>query len=83
MRKHLYRYMHKPGRRWEHADLCWCKQLGRDCSIVNEVYSDDYEMKYPHEASDPYCRCDEPVADIEEFNDIHFAVCRICGKTMR
>ena len=81
--KHLYKFVGKTGQNWEHSNLCWCEQLRNPGnSYIFEGFTDDFEMMYPHEAGDIHCRCEEPVVDIDDHNEIRCSVCRICGKVL-
>lgn len=81
--KHLYKFVNKTARRWEHSELCWCRQRGLPSDVdLRSLGLDDHEFKYPHEADDPFCRCEEPIVDVEDFNDIRVTFCIICKKAI-
>jgi hypothetical protein len=75
--KHLY--LNIANKRY-HSELCWCKQR----SIYQEINLNlgEYEMMYPHEASDPVCRCEHPTIRPDEHNNLKVQVCVICGKIL-
>jgi hypothetical protein len=78
--KHLYL---KIGKYKVHSELCWCEQITRLQNIsIGETFGHiprDYEMYYPHEADEIYCRCPHPVV---KYVNKELEVCLLCGKPL-
>jgi hypothetical protein len=86
--KHLYL---RKGKTKEHSKLCWCEQITRlqNKSIEETVGWDEYEMLYPHEADEIYCRCPLPSikrVHLKQFGKANrppdLEVCILCGKPL-